>query len=85
MALTLWRSRLKDARLRLDSARNHFREIKKDFAPGETTARFEYYAIQQALRAEMAALAEYARILAIFNDLTVNGKLPNEDDWPGAA
>lgn len=75
----LWRSRLDDARLRLDCARNYFKETKQDFASGDISAPVEYYAIQQALRAEMAALKEYSRILAIFNDLTLHGKIPNED------
>ncbi len=80
----LWRKRLNDALLRLDCARRHYREIKQDFAPGEMTAPVEYYAIQQALRAEVAALAEYSRVLAVLNDLTVHGKIPNEDDWQKA-
>ena len=78
----LWRSRLCDARLRLDFARNYFKEIQRDFTDGGISAPLERYALDKALRAERAALREYGRILTILNDLTIHGKIPKEDDWP---
>jgi hypothetical protein len=36
-------------------------------------------AIQQASRAESAAFREYQRVLSIFADLTIHGKMPPED------
>lgn len=71
----LWRERLKDARLKLDFARSYFRKIHRDFAEGGISAPLEKYALDQALRAEKAALAEYGRISAILTDLTLHGKL----------
>jgi hypothetical protein len=38
---------------------------------------------QRALRAEYIALADYSRVLRVFNDLVVHGKTPSEVDWPG--
>jgi hypothetical protein len=35
-------------------------------------------AASEADRIERAALAEYRRVLMIFNDLVINGKLPEE-------
>jgi len=37
-------------------------------------------AILQARNLESQALAEYMRVIKIFTDLTVHGKLPPEDD-----
>ncbi len=81
----LWRTRLNDARTRLNFARNYANEVQQDFSTGYTSAPQERYAFEKALRAERAALAEYARILAIFSDLTLHGKIPHADDWPGNA
>lgn len=78
----LWRNRVKDARLRLDFARSYMQEIKQDFASGDLSGPMERYAIQKALRTETVALAEYARILALFNDLVIHGKVPKEDHPP---
>lgn len=36
------------------------------------------YAYQGALRAENAAFAEYSRVLRIFSDLVLHGKMPEE-------
>ncbi len=76
----LWRHRLEDARLRLEFARNYYREIKRDFSDGGISAPVERFEFDKALRAETAALREYSRILAILNDLTIHGKIPNEDE-----
>jgi hypothetical protein len=40
-----------------------------------------HFAYQKALRAESIALREYGRVLKVFHDLTVNGIIPNEDEW----
>ena len=58
----LWRSRLNDARLRLEFARSYYKEVKEDYAAGSVTGPVERFAMDKALRAETAALAEYATI-----------------------
>ncbi len=75
----LWRRRLNDARMRLSFARNYANEVQQDFSTGYTSEPQEHYALEKALRAEMAALSEYARILAIFSDLMLHGKIPPDD------
>ena len=45
-----------------------------DAAPPDGT-----FAYRQSLRSENAALAEYRRVLRIFTDLTVDGKMPPAD------
>lgn len=76
---TLWRQRLADARLRVEFARNYYREVKQDFAAGGISVPVERFALDQALRTETAALAEYGRILTIFNDRLIHGKVPPEE------
>lgn len=37
------------------------------------------FAFRKALREETAALQEYRRVLQVFNDLVLNGKVPDRD------
>lgn len=76
----LWWRRLNDAKLRVDFARNHMNEVHRDYPSGPESDHV--FARQQALREENFARAEYNRILGIYTDLTVHGKVPSEDDWP---
>ena len=78
----LWRGRLNEARLRVELARNFMREIQQDFKNGTMPQPDGNVAFQRAVRAENSALAEYSRVLRVFHDLTVNGKIPDENDWP---
>lgn len=78
----LWRNRLKDARLRLDFARNYVTEIQRDFSSNELPSPDGHYALGKALRGETAALREYHRILRIFADIVTKGNIPKEKDWP---
>jgi hypothetical protein len=74
----LWRKRLTDAKLRLDSARNDVKEVQRDLPSDDIPAPDGRFAYSRALRAESFALAEYKRVLRIFTDLTRNGKIPDE-------
>ena len=76
-----WRTRLKNAHLRLYFARSYFKEIKQDFTAADISGPVERFAFDKALRAETAALADYRRISKILTDLTVHGKIPNENEW----
>jgi hypothetical protein len=76
-----WRKRVTDAKLRLDLARNYVKEVQRDLPRDDIPAPDGDYAYRKALHAENSALAEYKRVLRIFTDLTVNGKIPDEDDW----
>jgi len=79
----LWRGRLQDAKLRLDFARSYLKEVQRDFQSGEIPSADGSYAHQKALRAEIAALAEYQRVLRVVTDLLVNGIIPGAEDSPG--
>ena len=73
------RERLRDAKLRLDFAKNYLKEVQKDYS--SLAAADGQYALQRAVRAENVALREYNHVLRIYTNL-VKGVLPNEDDWP---
>jgi hypothetical protein len=78
----LWHERLKDAKLRLDFARNYAKEVRRDFPPGAALSPDGAFAQQKAIRAETFALAHYRRVLGIYTDLTVKGRIPDESEWP---
>lgn len=78
----LWHERLKDAKLRLDFARTYAKEVRGDFPPGAALSADGAFAQQKSLRAETFALAHYRRVLGIYTDLTVKGKIPDESEWP---
>jgi hypothetical protein len=77
-----WLRRLSDAQIRLDSACNYLKGVARDLLAGRISEADGAYAYQQALRAENMALAEYQRVLDIFTSLVVDGKIPEEGDWP---
>ena len=70
----VWRGRLADAKLRLDFATTYLNEVKKDFKDATSDG---HYAFERAVRAQNVALADYTRILRIFTDLVVHGKIPD--------
>ena len=74
----LWRSRLAEAKLRLDFARNYVNEVRQDF-PIDDTSPDGHYALQRALRAENVALVEFHRILRVYTGLVMDGKMPDEE------
>jgi hypothetical protein len=78
----LWRSRLTDAQIRHDFARNHREEVARDLLVGHIPDGNGAFAYREALLAEKMALVEYQRVLDIFTALVVGGKIPEEMDWP---
>lgn len=78
----VWRSRVQNAKMRLDFARNYLKEIQRDLRKGMISSSDGHFALQQALRSERNALAEYARVLRCFTDLVVHGKTAEEADKP---
>jgi len=72
-----WRERLENARHRYEAAKatvQRFRELQAKSHSVDVSLALEY-----ALRVEDAALAEFKRVLTIFNDLVNYGKIPQED------
>jgi hypothetical protein len=78
----LWRTRLEDAVLRLEFARNHASEVHREILQGTLPMLDASSTYQAALRAQCIALAEYGRTLRIFTALVVDGKTPEKSDWP---
>lgn len=76
---TLWKQYLEEAERELESARSEVRKFKAEIQSAQTRTPDVHYAYQQALRAENLALAKYTKILIIVNDLTLHGKLPDEE------
>ena len=68
-----WRIRVRVARRRLDSARNRLNGIQRDFARDIYSAPENQVIYKQAIRAESAALTEYARVLEIYSRLVLDG------------
>lgn len=89
--VSLWKTRLEDARLRYDFARNYVEELQKRCIfkveqPGERQVSLQELekteTYQTALQGESLALAYYRYVLRVFTALTIDHKLPNEKDWP---
>ena len=74
----LWLERVNDAKFQLHFARNSLDQVVNDLPMTTPDGHFAY---QKALKAECLALREYGRVLRVFHDLTVNGIIPNEDEW----
>jgi DNA-binding CsgD family transcriptional regulator len=71
-----WREHLNDARSRLQSASERSREAWRQLQSRDLPSPDGSFGYQKALRAESLALAEYRRILGLYTDLVVHGKLP---------
>jgi len=72
-----WRRQVQFAYSRYQTAKeavNEAREIRAD-APSPDGV----FALSHALRIEAAALAEYKRVLQMFTDLLIDGKIPREE------
>ena len=75
----LWSERLKGAQLRLESAQTSLHEVLNDNPVSRFSTADGDFAYRRAIREERLALREYARVRRIYQDLTVNGIIPNED------
>ena len=76
----LWQQRLKDARLRLAFSRQYLKEVRRDFpSSGRIHGADGAFAYKHALDAEVSAMANYRRVLRIFTDLVMHGKIPEPD------
>jgi len=75
----LWEERLGIARTRYQLATRQSRLLLDEQKSGLTPEPDGPLAYRQALEKEKTALAEYRRVLEIFADLTMRGKLPEED------
>jgi hypothetical protein len=74
----LWREKVKASLARYWNARaecqNAVQEQKDQLTPSPDGA----FAVSLALKKESEALAQYKRVMRIFTDLVVHGKIPKE-------
>jgi hypothetical protein len=74
-----WKDRWHNAKLDLDAARTRVDSLKHDAASAlGPDGGYAYAAYARAMMNETAALIEYSKILRIYTDLVVHGKLPDE-------
>jgi len=73
----IWRERLENARVRHEAAKAALQVARERHS--QLTSPDDSFALDHALRAEHHALAEFKRVLAVFNDLVVNGRIPDDD------
>ena len=75
----IWVERVRGARERYREATATFQKVWDENFDIHLAAD-PTHAIQHARKVESAALNEYVRVLKIFTDLVLNGKVPDEDD-----
>jgi hypothetical protein len=74
----VWRERLREARRKYEEAANAFKATWGEHFESRLTVD-PTHAIEQARNVESRALSQYMRVLKVFTDLVVHGKLPPED------
>ena len=72
-----WREKVRLACLRYEEAAKAFRATWHEHLDERPMAD-PAFAIEQARKVESEALAEYVRVLKIFSDLLLRGKIPEE-------
>jgi hypothetical protein len=78
----LWKTRVGDAKVRLDLASQYVKEVQRDLKAGAIPSADGRYAHHRALQAETLAIKHYRRVLNNFTALMLNGKIPDEQDTP---
>jgi len=75
-----WRERWQQAKLDLDAARSRVLSVKDDAFAGVAgpDGGYAHARYTRAMMDETTALVEYSRILRIYTDLVVHGKVPDE-------
>jgi len=80
----VWRERAQVALTRYRAARTTTAELRAQHAEWLTPTPDGSFAVTRALRVENAALSEYRRVLVIFNDLVIHGKMPPDESGTAA-
>jgi hypothetical protein len=73
-----WRTYVADARRKYYVASADFAKAEDERQHGLTPHPDGSFSLRQARLRESAALREYVRVLKIFTDLLVSGKMPDE-------
>ena len=77
-----WRLRLEETHVHYRKATDQYRKLLQDQPDGRP--HDPNGALALARQAESKALSEYTRVLRIFTDLTVKGKMPEERSVAGS-
>lgn len=78
-----WRLRVEETRARYNKATEHYRHLLQQ--QPERAQREANGSLALARKAESEALAEYSRVLRTFTELTVNGKIPEQQPAAGSS
>jgi len=73
----VWRTRLNESRTRYDLSVTQCRKVVEEQNQFPMPAPDGSFAVRKALTQESAARSEYMRVLRIFTDLVVQGKIPD--------
>lgn len=74
-----WREKLQQSRTRFEAGKEHAKQAITERNEALTPSSDGAFAVSQSSQAESRALAEYRRVLLLFTDLVVHGKMPPED------
>lgn len=80
-----WRRKLEEAARRYHGAAAEYRRALEQHTEEARRGSLASDALMRCRRAESEALADYTRVLKFFTDLTIRGKLPEEDSAGAAA
>ena len=72
-----WRGKLQEAQEQYETATAEYRKVLQDQTEGQNPS--PNGSLARAHQAESDALAEYTRVLQVFTELTVHGKVPEEE------
>ena len=78
-AEAVWLEKLKRAEARYQTAATHARQLQAESLNRTMASADGTFALQQALRIETKARAEYVRVLRIFSELILHGRQPDEN------
>lgn len=73
-----WKERLSTAKIILDAAHANVQSVKYDAGLDGPDGTYAHARYTRAVLAETTALVEYSRVLRIYTDLMVHGKVPDE-------
>ena len=79
----IWRERVRATRLNYEAASNAFNATWSEHFE-ERLSSDPTLALQRTRKAESEALAEYMRVLQVYVDLVLHGKIPDEPNESNA-
>jgi hypothetical protein len=75
----IWRRRLSEAKGRYEVAVARFQTASEEFRNHHTTPPDGGFGVHLAIAAESSARKEYMRVLRLYTDLLLHGKVPEDN------